>query len=147
MPTEVEAIGTGLFFGSGTSLASPGSWTEVTKVLEINPPEEEAADIQNSHLKTGISHTFQPGMSDPGEFDFTIHQTSAQLGVLRDLYRVMRPWKVECVDGTTITYMGYLKTRGFETIEIDALVGNKFSGKVSGAVEVEGDDGGAGSGS
>jgi hypothetical protein len=127
--------------GFGTTLGysvAGTTYTTIAKVTELDRPKQTVSDAKNSHLtSTGATHTYLPGMIEPGEvackiiYDKTLENTL--LGFFQA--RTTLFWKITMPDGTTTgsTYVfnGFIKEFG-GSVPMEETVQTEIKIKVTG---------------
>lgn len=137
MALDVPGFGTKLEYGDkgdGTST----TWTAITEIHDIDPPEMEADDIDTTNMgSTGKVRTFQSGLINPGLFkaicaySATAYQTLLGfVGTQKDM-RITFNDKV-ATSGSTMALQGYVKKLGAKT-PMDGIDTFELDYKVSGA--------------
>lgn len=112
MSDIVDAIGYGLTveYGDAATFAASVSWTEITEVVDFEPPDYEANVVDTSHMKsTGAVRTYKAGMIKPGTAKLTILWQPTLLAALKAKVkaRTNTGLRVTYNDGGTPTVEGY----------------------------------------
>ncbi len=134
---DIPGFGTKLEYGDkgdGTST----TWTAITEIHDIDPPEMEADDIDTTHMQTaGKVRTFQSGLINPGLFKAICAYSAAAYALLLAKVGVQTDMRITFNDkvvtsGSTMVLQGYPKKLGAKT-PIDGIDTFELDYKVSGA--------------
>jgi hypothetical protein len=123
---------TKLAYGDQETYAASGAFTPIAKVIDINPPNIEADDIDVSHMESPDEHKeFDPGWADGGEVELTIQYEKAKNATVYGLFRQKKGWEMEFSDGSVWGFDGYIKGFGNE-VDREGIITLVITIKVSG---------------
>src|SRR4051794_10746769 len=99
---EVEGFGTLVQVGDGTNRAASTTWTTIGKLADVEPPENEVADIKTTHMQSANhAHEYQAGLIESGMCKASIHFVATNQTTLNGLLRAPKGYRVVFSDGTT----------------------------------------------
>ena len=128
----------GIGYGGYVEVSSDsgGSWTRIAEARNIKPPSDnlDIIDATNMDSPGGIRE-FVPGLSDPGDFSFSINFVpnsggDVKIQELRALRTTVK-WRITYRNGATWTFDGFLQ--GYvPDVPTDGLMTADVSVKVTG---------------
>ena len=125
----VKGIGSKFYYGNTGAEAA----TQIARVRGITPPTAEVPDIDTSHLES-TAREFTAGLRDNGEAELSVEFAKTAIDTLEGLVGTDKAFKIELADGSKFLWEGYIKSLGTEPIELDTIVVNTITVKVSGAI-------------
>jgi hypothetical protein len=137
--SQTEGFGTLLQYGDASTGSASASWTNIARIVDIEPPMAEASDIKTTHHQSAShTHEYQAGIIEPGECKVTIQFSPTNEASLRGLLRTPKGFRVLFSDGggiatnsSRLTFDGYLKSIGEKT-PLDDIVTEELTFKCSG---------------
>lgn len=117
--------------------ADPGTFDAIAEVIAITPPNEQADDIEATHLKSpNRTREYIAGLIEPGEMSFQINwvpnDTTGQLLLALKASGDTRQHRITWPNGVTWTFSAYIK--GFEpTTPIDDRLTATITARVTGS--------------
>jgi hypothetical protein len=118
---NTAGYGTKLEYGS-TILSGTPTWTEISGVDEITPPEVTVESKSTRHLKTANKFkTKAPSWKDAGSLSGALFYDKTQYSTLLGLVGTERAWRVTLADGSKTEFDGFLSKLG-NPVDIDGDV-------------------------
>jgi Lambda phage tail tube protein, TTP len=119
---------------------SPGTFTQVTEVIEVTPPNQAADDVDATHFTSpNRTREYIQGLIEPGEASIVLNRIpggTAEIAImaLRDS-GARRMWRFVWPNNTIWDFVAYVK--GYETTSpIDDRMTATCTLKVSGSTTV-----------
>ncbi len=132
----VKGHSTVVQYGNQSTYATSNSWTSLTNLVDITPPNVEAEDIDTSHMdSTSQYETFVAGWANGGDVTFNLQYTKTLLNTVWGLFRTDKGFRVVLNDGGGWGFDGYIKSIG-TTVERKGIAFIPVTVKVSGAPTV-----------
>jgi len=97
--------------GNQSTLAfgTPGSEQTINDVISIDPPKDEADDIDITTLSSA-AYEYEPGLRKLGTMTFEAIYSTTLHGALDAGKDSTLSWKITLPDSGTITFLGYIKS-------------------------------------
>lgn len=124
-----KAKGSKFYYGNTGAEAA----TQIARVSNIQPPNQEVPDIDISHLESS-TREYTSGILENGEAEFTFEYLKTAQDTLDGLIGTDKAFKIEYADASKHTWEGYLKSLQVQELSLDQIVTAKGVVKVSGAL-------------
>ena len=118
--------------GDQATYAGSTTWTKFGNVVDIDSVENDAEDIDLSHMESVEQwEEFTAGWANGGEPKVTVQFDKAKLTTLNGLHRSDKGFRITFSDGSMWKFNGYIKSLG-NPVDRKGIVTTTVTMKVSG---------------
>ena len=127
---ELDSTDLDITDNTGAATVTPKAFTEIGEVVDVNPSDPGAAEIQTTHLQSTV-HTFMVGLQKSGTYtldlNWSFNDAGQQALAASKAARSLKSYKATYSDGTTGTFDAYVQTISGPNVAVD----DKLSGSVT----------------